>query len=239
MYDNLRAEEIDNASASMAQTGIDDNNLAEKSDAASAATVQTDSKSTTEDPLLVNVQLYRLAEYFQASHLQDETFQRCEVHLMEFFDPKTDLNAIKEAFDNGPPGEGTLRLRQLILRACADNKPSVENYPPLVNVLMEFEPIAWELLKNKQLQVEAELKVERDTSSQLRRDKTNLDLRLKAAESHTDAFKRINQKMCQSLLQHDRCRNCDQIFGAKYQVLSDGSPDGTTLRCKSCSCRHR
>jgi hypothetical protein len=184
--------------------------------------------------LLLNVKLYHLAEFLQATNLKQEALKRCTKLLEECFSAASFVDGIKEALTHVDGLD--LELRAQIFRSCIENKQTVANHTALEELLMEFEPIAWTVLKEKETKYEKDKEEQTRNVSGLTEQIDLLKVNIKIQEAEISVIKNEIELAYNMVHDHGKCRNCGQEFGANFEKDYNGKI--VVLRCIKCRCRH-
>lgn len=173
-------------------------------------------------PLLLNVQLYHLSELLQVESLKQEAFRRCTELLEGWFNAASFIPAIREALSHVNVRNSELGAQ--IVKSCVMNLPVVAEHTALDDLLMEFEPIAWTLLKEQQIKYEQDLeeqqaKYEQDQEEQKRKDSGLqeqaylLKQQNKSLNGAISEWKQRIEIVERELFGNESCRNCGKDYG--------------------------
>ena len=176
--------------------------------------------------LLLNVQLYNLGEFLQVQQLKEESLKRCTELMEKRFDAANFVDGMKEALTH--VNEQDLELNAQIFRSCIENWQEVEECPALDDLLMDYQPIAWTVSKEKVADLE---RVNNEQSLNVSRLKKKIDL----LQEEVSIVKDELDQAYKLVRNHSHCRNCGQEFGGYLENVGSGK---TMLRCDKCRCRH-
>jgi hypothetical protein len=176
--------------------------------------------------LLLNVQLYNLAEFLQVQQLKEESLKRCKELMEKRFDAANFVDGIKEALKH--VNQQDLKLRAQIFRSCVENWQKVANCPVLDDLLMEYQPIAWMVSKEKVAELDKGHNEQTLNVGRLTKQVGTLRAEVSTVKDElAQAYKLLHN--------HGNCRNCGQEFGGYLEKPYDGR---IMLRCNKCRCRH-